>query len=831
MHATAPIHRCMIPVAVFFILGMVLGEQFPGHWPVALILSVGLAAGLVGRVRLQRPGIVLPLTFCLVVGYIAIQPWFGVRLPDHHISNFTGQGLWDIEGRVVSAPKRTGRRIQFVLAATALRRDDAHHAVKGRVKVSSRSIPFQLKQGDVVVLKGRLRAIRNFANPGGFDYARYMAMRSIRARVYARKGSLMVVAPATTTSWQGAVDSLRRLLADRIDAALAVEAPEACHLLKALLIGERDGVSYELRQKFNAAGVSHVLAISGLHIGMVAAATFGLSRWFFSWIPILLVSGWTRKGAAVVSFFALLFYALLAGMSPSTQRAAFMATVVLMGCWMGRRHDWLNVLSLAALALLTVHPPALLSVSFQLSFMAVLAIVLGVTVMPLRPSSYQSAWWLRWVRRWVVFMRVSAMAILGTMPLTLYYFNQTSLVGLATNMLVVPLVGIWVVPAGLLGVLFLVVSPFVAEMLWWVAVQGIHIILWVVQTVAQWPWSAVRSVTPSVMEILLYYGSFGVLLGWQKLPRRWLVVMGICALWVLDITYWHHLRFGRNDMRVTAIDVGQGSANLLQLPDGYTILVDGGGFSDNTLFDVGERILAPLLWRQKIKQVDLVVLSHPNSDHLNGLLYILKEFKVTEVWSNHQPAPTLGYRKWSTFLENSPIRHTAFESLPIQQERHGATFYILSPPPDFRDQAAALWQDCNNSSLVLRVCFGEVSFLFTGDITAAAEAELVKRHGNDMLGSTVLMVPHHGSRSSSTHVFLRAVEPKEAIVSCGWHNRFGFPHQQVLQRLAHIKTGIWRTDCSGAIQIVTDGCSYHVNPFRNPGAASDCPSPTYNANR
>lgn len=823
-----PINRCMIPVAIFFMLGIVAGVRFPGHMSLALILSAGLAVGLVRGVWRQSPGTALPAIFCMVVGYIAIQPWLGARLPDHHISNFTDQGVWDIQGRVVSAPKRTGHRIQFVMAATVLGRDNAHLPVKGRVKISSRNVQAQLKRGDVVALKGRLRAIRSFANPGGFDYARYMAMKAIRVRAYARKGSLTVVTPATTGSFQGAIDSLRLSLANRIDTAVSDEGREECHLLKALLIGQRGAVSSDLRQAFNTAGVSHVLAISGLHIGMVAAASFGLGRWLFCWIPAIPARGWTRKGAAVLSFTALIYYALLAGMSPSTQRAALMATVVLMGCWMGRRHDWFNVLALAALAILIVYPPALLSISFQLSFIAVWAIVSGMAAMPIQPLPNQSTRRRRWIQHWAVFMWVSGMAILGTMPLTLYYFNRTSLVGLATNMLVVPIVGMWVVPAGLLGVLFLSVSPFLAEMFLWVAVQGIHIVLWIVQAVVQWPWAAVRSVTPSIIEILLYYGSFRAFLGWRKLPRRGWVVVGLCFLWVLDITYWHHQRIGRDDMRVTAIDVGQGSANLLQLPNGYTVLVDGGGFSDNTLFDVGERLLAPLLWRNKINHVDLVVLSHPNSDHLNGLLYVLRTFKVAEIWSNHQPAPTLGYRKWSAFIANSQIKHTAFENLPFKQERHGATFTILSPPSDFLNQSSALWQDLNNSSLVLRVSFGEVSFLFTGDITAAAEAELIQRHGH-LLGSTVLMVPHHGSRSSSSPAFLRAVEPKEAIVSCGWHNRFGFPHPQVLQRLENIKAGIWRTDLSGAIEIVTDGRIYEVRPFRsldldqcNPSQAAVC---------
>lgn len=812
------IHRCLIPVTIAFMLGLTLGIQLPGHWPVAIIGCTVPGIWMIRTVWHRGTAIVWPVIFCIFIGYVCIQPWLGVGLPSHHISRFIDQGRWKMEGTVADVPQWDGRRLQFVLAAAALSREGQQHAVSGKVKVSTRSRPPQLQRGDVVTLSGRLRAIRNFANPGGFDYARYLLLRGIRVRTYARKGSLKVLAFAKTKHWTAWLDSQRQDLARQMDAVVAHGNPDASKLLKALIIGQRDQVSKKLRQEFNAAGVSHVLAISGLHIGMVAAAAFALVRWLLSWIPMMLVRGWTRKGAALASFLAVLAYALLAGMSPSTQRATIMVAVVLAGCWIGRRNDWFNGLAIAALIILIVYPPALLSISFQLSFVAVLAIVVGLTVIPIKPLPFQAVWWRRWVQRWKAFMWVSGVAILGTLPLSLYYFNQTSLVGLATNMVVVPLVGMVVVPAGLLGVLALAVSPYLAGILWVVAVKGIDIILYVVHTVAQWPWSLARSVTPTLGELILYYISMGVALGWQKIPRRRLVVMTICALWMVDAAYWHHQRFGRQDMRVTAVDVGQGTANLLQLPGGYTVLVDGGGFSDNTVFDVGERILAPLLWCQKIRHVDLVVLSHPNSDHLNGLLYILRHFNVSEVWSNHRPARTLGYGKWVELINDKGIKHTAFKDLPKRQVRHGASFNILGPPRNFMQLIGhEPWSDHNNCSLVLQVCFGQVSFLFTGDIIAPAEAEIIRRHGQTPLQSTILMVPHHGSRTSSSSAFIEAVRPKEAVISSGWQNRFGFPHAQVVQRLESVSARIWRTSHCGAVKVVTDGHTYQVRPFRSAG--------------
>ncbi len=251
------------------------------------------------------------------------------------------------------------------------------------------------------------------------------------------------------------------------------------------------------------------------------------------------------------------------------------------------------------------------------------------------------------------------------------------------------------------------------------------------------------------------------------------------------------------------------------------MMVDGGGFSDNAIFDVGARVLAPILWRKKIRTVDLVVLSHANSDHLNGLFYLLKQFNVAEAWSNHEPAPTKGYRRWIALLARQHIRHTPFDQLPRITTRHGVKLEILSPARGFLRRADSGEDgDLNDNSLVLRASYGQVSFLFPGDITARAESALVVGAGGQRLHSTVLMVPHHGSRTSSTMAFLSAVSPAEAIISCGWQNRFDFPHEVVLRRLRKEGCRIWCTATSGAVEVTTDGRRYVIRAYRTPAPSS-----------
>jgi competence protein ComEC len=805
-------------MAIAMIAGVAAGAAFPGGhrilWALFLVLVVWMAIA----VRRRRLLVVSPIALCLFMGYLSIQPWLGIELPADHVSRFVDQGIWRIEGRVHSAVMTKRYRWEFVLAAQHLGRKNVRHAVRGCIKVTGRGESLKLTPGDVVTLRGHLRSIRNFANPGGFDYERYMALRGIRARVYARHGSLKRIAPASVISWRTRVDELRGYLSSRMTTVLKGKSPETIGLLKALIFGERRQMSQQQQEAYRRAGVSHILAISGLHIGCIALAAFGLFNWLFSWVPLLLRQAWTRKGAAVFSLAVTVCYGILAGLSPSTQRAMIMVAAFLLGFWVGRRHDWLSGLALAAGVILIISPPTLLSASFQLSFAAVLAILAGCQAVRIHPTPDDTHRWKNLGKRLLAFLWVSTLATAGTLPLVLYYFNQISLVGLLTNLIVVPVVAMLVVPAGLLGVIGSAVSVDLAALFWHAAYGGLVVVGWVVSHVAGWPWAAVKAVTPSAAEIFLYYGVMYGALFWKKLPKRRLVVAVLLLLVCSDVVYWSCVRFGRQELRVTAVDVGQGSANLLELPGGDTVLIDGGGFSDNSAFDVGARILAPLLWRRKIRSIDLVVLTHPNSDHLNGLLFMLQHFDVKAVWSNHEPVDTAGYRKWQEILARRKIIHHDFQSLPECFERNGVRLEVLAPPRDFlRRRITETWRDPNNNSLVVRVGMGKICILMTGDIARQAELELVRRYSNQRLKSTVLMVPHHGSRKSSTMAFLSAVDPKEAVISAGWRNRFGFPHRETLERLAAIGSRVWCTADSGAIQIVTDGESYHVKATRKQG--------------
>jgi len=241
------------------------------------------------------------------------------------------------------------------------------------------------------------------------------------------------------------------------------------------------------------------------------------------------------------------------------------------------------------------------------------------------------------------------------------------------------------------------------------------------------------------------------------------------------------------------------------------MLIDGGGFSDNSSFDVGEKIIAPFLWNRKIKTIETIVLSHPNSDHLNGLLYIAGHFNVKNVWSNHQAAKTMGYKRFLEIIRTKHIHWPCFRDIPRTSMINGTKVQILYPPENFMDDRS-VWRDLNNNSIVLRCVYGSKSILFPGDIEAMAEKELVHLAGAD-LKSTVLVAPHHGSKTSSTGLLLAKTDPEVVVISAGWNNRFNFPHPAVLQRYQNLGCRIYRTDLNGAVTITTDGRTLDIDPF------------------
>jgi competence protein ComEC len=855
MQAEKFYHRPVIPLTVALMAGIAFGSAVPGFESWALGLVGGCGAAVACCLARRTSARISPLLLFTALGYLSLQPWLHPRFPENHVSGFLDTGPWRIVGVVDARPLEFESRTRLVLRVERLERERETHDVSGLLRVTVAGEAAGVDQGDRIGIYSRIRAIRNFNNPGGFDFKRSMAYRGIWGSAFAEGGSVSLLEKEAGAGWLGWIDRLRSAISRLIDQAGL--GPKGS-VLKALVVGDPSAIPPDIRQTFTRTGTSHILAISGLHIALVASVAFAVFRWLLCWFPPVSRHAWVRKGAALLTLIPVTLYALLAGFSPSTQRALLMVSVFLLAFLAERETDLMNTLALAAFCILAVQPASLFSISFQLSFAAVGSIVYGFgrlkTLRSAAPSEGEGQG-VKIKRGLSAFFGVSLIATWGTLPLGMYYFNTVSFIGLAANCVAIPLMGYIVVMLGLAGTLLAPLSVPAAVACYQVSGWVLSISISLMDFMAAMPFAAARTISPSLIELALFYlltwalfhlatgrasaaahplsgpaspprgsgqGAAGRLreAAFQAMrcenPGRRAAVMalilfliGACA----DAGYWIHQRFGRRDLRVTLLDVGQGSAVLLEFPGGATALVDGGGVADLTAFDVGAHVVAPFLWRRKIATVDTLILTHPNSDHLNGLLFIADNFNVKSVWTNGESRPLPGYQKLMRTALERGMAVPRWAELPRNSTVKGAALEVLYPPGDFRERLQVdRWrQDENNNSLVTRVALGEVSVLIPGDIMRPAEKELVALAG-DRLKSTVLIAPHHGSRTSSSEEFLAAVAPQAVFISCADRPGSGLPHPQTLERYSARKASIYRTDRNGAVQLTTDGRRYRIEP-------------------
>ncbi|MBC2715957.1 MAG: DUF4131 domain-containing protein [Desulfobacteraceae bacterium] len=860
-------YRPLIPLLIAFIAGITGANCLPEQaWPVCsgIFVSAGI---IIYSIYHHKNARLSPLLLFFCLGYYALTPWITSSFSHNHVRQFVNDNiLWKISGTIEDSPLFQDFRTVCIINHIRLSRpnsDGPPISVHGKIRAGLYKEPGNLTIGDRLTFTSKIRPFTNFKNPGGFDYNKYMAFKQVWGNAYTSFKKI-TIAPSSN-NLQKQLSSVRKKISDLITQA---SDGDANAILNALILGDRQSISKPLREAFNRSGISHILAISGLHIGIVASFAFFLFTWLLSRFNPFLRHAWTRKGAAVLSLIPIMIYGIMAGMSPSTQRAVIMVGVFLLTFLIEREHDLINTVSIAALIILIIAPPSLFSVSFQLSFVAVLSITYGVSRIfqskekPENLPSYLA-------KTVVTFMIVSGLAIIGTAPLTMFYFNQISLTGIFSNLIFVPLIGFAVVPLGLFSVM--VLMPLFSPAASW----GLKICDIILTTSIEWiywtanlPYAAVKTLTPSVIEIIcayallasvlyllfpksdrnsdnnklqnktdnkqqpnenstlngpdraikslkhLYIDKFIVMR--QKTPsdRKWALIFLGVTLFVLsaDIFYWVQKRWWKDDVTVSIVDVGQGNAALIEMPKGQCALIDGGGYSNNSIFNIGEKVIAPFLWRKKIKTVETVILTHYDADHLNGLIYILKHFNVKQVFANHDTATCSKNKDFVDLIHNKQIHYPPYNTFSKNLEINGVMLKILYPVKNFADLALKdSWRNSNNNSMVVQVNFGNHNILFPGDIMKEAEEELVDL--NYDLQSTIMVAPHHGSSSSSTPEFLKNVNPKYIIISAGRQNRFGFPAPDVLARYEKNKIITFRTDVNGGVSISNDGKHLTLAPL------------------
>ena len=791
--------RPLVPLSLSFASGIACHHLWPGYaLPAAAIVLVA-GAVLVRGIRRVQGRCWIPLWLFGALGYLALTPWLPQNPANGHLRHLADGQQHVLTGTIAAAPDiAVGQRVRLILDQLSVGIGSNPHSVAGRLRLTVYGPSPVLVEGQRVQFAGRLRPLRNFQNPHGFDYRRHMAYQRVYATSWVRGDRLMVVSPAPAGQPPSLLADYRHRLRQRI---AAVSHGETEAVMAALLVGDCSALTTELREVFNRCGIGHLLAISGLHIGLIAGFVYASALWALNRSRAVLSRGAGRQGAALLTVAFVIFYGLLSGLRPSTQRAVVMVAGALTGVVLRRDTDTVNFLALAALTLMIWHPPVLFSMGFQLSFSAVLCIVLGLAGCGAAQDETRRASQPGWRQRVRLFIKVSVYATVGTLPLVMYYFGRVSLIGLAANCVAIPFVGIAVLPVGMLALLLAPLSTALTESLLRLVARLLDVGLALAHHAADWQFAAWDTFQPTPIEIGIAAILIAAWLMHRRHPQLKLLIAAAVLALVIDGGWWYRHRFAHNDLRITVLDVGQGSATLIEFPGGQTLLVDGGGFPDNALFDVGERIIAPLLRRRKILTVDYLILSHPSSDHMNGLHYIVSHFRPHLLLWSGIPAETASGRAFFDLIQRKAVRTIIPESETFDMEIGGVRLAVVSPAGLPRGRRSIFSPaDTNNTSLVLRLSFGNRSVLLPGDIETAAEQELVQRLGTT-LQSTVLLAPHHGSRTSSSAGFIAAVRPQAVIISCGVQNAYGFPHPRVLTRYRAAGCALFRTDRNGSVSL------------------------------
>jgi competence protein ComEC len=796
------VRRPVVPLIVVFLSGIGAAELavLPA---VVWLISAPLAAGLTLLSALHdRPRLatlfLLLLFFSLGAGRLEVE----LRLlPADHVDRLPEEMLEEplrVEGIVVSptdplageprGAEGAAGRIRILLDLRRIWLEGLEIEVGGRARLTLLQPQIVPAYGDRIRGLVKLRRPRGYLNPNGFDYPLHLRTLGVTLEGWVGEGDIL---EQRGTGEGSIVHAWAYALRTRMIRAVNQLLPDdQASLLTAMTLGERTGIPPQVSQAFLDSGTYHILAISGLNVSLLAGALLFVLKALR--IPLRL--------RALLSMGLITFYAALAGGSPSVVRAAVMADVYLLAVVLDREADPLNTLALSALALLLWQPLFLWDVGFQLTFIATWAILVSVNWQPVR--SLPTPW--RWGTAPLV---LSAAAFLGTAPILAMNFHRLSPVAILANLPIVPLSGLLTGAGMLFGLLAMAIPQLLGL---FAALIGLLIELMVNLAVwfARLPLASVQVFPPSPAMTVCYYVALGASL--FAAGRRWARWVALSAALALLVLIGGRLVADRwnERVRVTVIDVGQGDGILVELPGQRTILIDGGGLFDDR-FDIGEHVVVPFLLSRWIARVDLVVLSHPHPDHLNGLAAVLRRFSVGQVWDGGQGAASPSYLWFEEVLRHKRIPHKILQAGYRTSEFEPIEIAVLHPPTTLlRGSPRGRSSDVNSNSLVLLLRYRDVRVLLPGDIEEEAERLLVDQ-GAD-LSAQVLKVPHHGGRTSSSLPFLERVRPTVAVVSAGYRNRFRHPHQETLERYRAMGIELYRTDRHGAVTVTTDGRTIDV---------------------
>lgn len=624
---------------------------------------------------------------------------------------------------IIGLPVRDGQQWHF--QARILASEDFSTLTGRKIKLSWYRTKKTVKPGDIWRFHLLLRTPNGVQNPGGFDTERRALQERIAAQGYIKKQAVFLASRAS-------IDRFRNMLSQRISRSLA---GDQARFVQALALGDTRQLTDQDWEVLRRTGITHLIAISGFHVGMVAVFAVLCVRGFYWLIPAFGLRLTRVHACSYASILAAWFYTALAGFAIPTVRTALMISVFMLCKLLHRHISTLQAVCLSLLAILLADPFSILSPGFWLSFAGVLSLIL---FMPQGPGQGMLRPFIR--AQWVV--------SLALLPLSIGFFNQSTLIGPLVNLLAIPWISLVVVPLALLGCLFAWLPAF-AGVLWQISSWAMQAFWYLLLLAQDQHWAGYYSAEPTVFIIALAMLGACICLLPNAMPGKWLGLFLILPMLAPEAVGIAHGR-----MRVAMFDVGQGLSVLVRTRR-HTLLYDTGAGNDKG-FSRGASAIVPALRAAQVGKLDKVVISHADNDHSGGLPAIQEQMPIGSLQASYPMPGATSCRKGMAWIWD------------------GVHFEYLWP-------AADTGGSDNDNSCVLRIEANGRSIILTGDISERTESQLLAQQGV-RLSSEIIVAPHHGSRTSSSASFLQAVKPKLALVSSGFQNRFRHPNHQVVQR-------------------------------------------------
>ena len=807
-------------LALAWVIGVFLGVRYDASIAPVLLLAASavLLAGLLVSARKPLlPAVLLALALLGILRSDLSSSESSNRLTSYH-----GLLRVELKGWVADDPESSGAATRFRFRTLEINTGAAWEPISGDVLITARRLnelasvrgePF-IRYGDHLLLIGSPQSPQPFED---FDYPAYLARQGIRTLL--NFPELSLIADGGGLAPYRWIYTLRSRLSESL--ASAVPEPGAA-LGQALLLGLRAGIPDELVEEFRASGASHVLAISGLHVGILMSLSLGAGA---------LLLGRRRQVYLLIPLAVIWLYVLLAGLPPTAARAAVMGSAYLAAHALGRPRSALPALGAAAAVMVGLDPRILWSASFQLSFAAMVGIALLAPPLDERLRELVEA---RFRTRdsagsnpasmtYIVAMTIAA--TVTTAPLVMFYFHRFSIGGLPTSLLILPALPPMIVSYGMTAVVGLL-SGAAAAPFGWVAWLLSGYVNMVVRAVSGLPGVYVDVGRVAPLAVWAYYGLLAALyfsgrlrrfvsrlnVPSPALPRAPSITRRTVPWWMLAsslaaaaLVWLAVLSLPDGRLHVTFADVGQGDAVLITTPSGRQVVIDGGPSPT-----VAARLLGKTMpfWD---RDIELVVATHPHSDHVTGLTEVLKRYDVSRVLERRVDYDSAPYREWRRLVSREGAIVTEAEAGQIIAFDDGVALEVLNPP---RALLRGTTSDVDNASVVLRLTYGDVSFVLTGDVFREAELLLAATAFN--LDGDVLKVAHHGSRTSSSGDFLDRVAPAVAVISLGEGNRFGHPHSETIAALeARLPVErVVMTKDRGSIRFTTDGATLWMESDR-----------------